>query len=641
MTPSEGGMRNFAATGILLLAMTAPAWAVVYTTRPSEVTAGVGTLTLEISRTISPGDEGYSQDEMASFKWYGPNNPYPGPPGIALPPATLVRPDLVRLTIDASLLRTPGRVVITYIADPDASRDERLIGLTINPPPQITGVREDLFRPITPDFAPKGLERLVVDKFESTGGTIPLLWAVESGTLPLGLAVEATGTFVGTPRQTGTFTFVVRLTDGSNVTARRQFTVVVVPPVRIATSSLPSGTAGVRYLLALQATGGLPPLQWELLAGGGLPPGISLDGSGILAGTPTTAGTFNFVLRVSDALSSDTKAFALTIGTPLQITTSSLASGLRGFPYEYKLQATGGLPPLQWSVSGLPAGLAVDGSGTISGTPTAAGTFSVVARASDVNGLAQKTFTLVIEDPRGPFSSLHAATFASNVSAPVAIVAGFGADLAPSTVSTPSAALPSSLAGISVNVRDETGVEAIAPLFFVSAGQINYLVPAGMATGVATVSVRNGALIIAAGSLRIRPVAPGFFTANADGVGVAAALWLKVSSDQRQTSSNLFTCGSAPGSCVASPIDLGNATDSIYLLLFGTGIRGRSSESAVTATVGGVAVPVEYAGPQNEYPGLDQINLGPLPRSLAGRGSVPVEVRVDGDIAKPVTVAIR
>ncbi|MGH6892399.1 MAG: pre-peptidase C-terminal domain-containing protein [Dongiaceae bacterium] len=92
---------------------------------------------------------------------------------------------------------------------------------------------------------------------------------------------------------------------------------------------------------------------------------------------------------------------------------------------------------------------------------------------------------------------------------------------------------------------------------------------------------------------------------------------------------------------VAVPIDLGPATDDVYLILYGTGIRLRSSLGMVTARVGGVTVPVLFAGATPGLIGLDQINLGPLPRSLAGRGEVDVTLTVDGKVANAVRVSFR
>jgi uncharacterized protein (TIGR03437 family) len=95
----------------------------------------------------------------------------------------------------------------------------------------------------------------------------------------------------------------------------------------------------------------------------------------------------------------------------------------------------------------------------------------------------------------------------------------------------------------------------------------------------------------------------------------------------------------AQGGYVATPLDLGAATDQVILELFGTGIRGRSALTAVTATIGGQAAEVQYAGPQGGFAGLDQVNVR-VPRSLAGRGDVDVVLTVDGKTANTVTVRV-
>ena len=99
----------------------------------------------------------------------------------------------------------------------------------------------------------------------------------------------------------------------------------------------------------------------------------------------------------------------------------------------------------------------------------------------------------------------------------------------------------------------------------------------------------------------------------------------------------VFTCGTS--GCVAVPIDLGIDTP-VYLSLFGTGIRNRSSLSNVTVTINGISVPVLYAGPQPEFPGLDQVNVA-LTLNLRGSGETNVVLVVDGQTANPVTVNLR
>jgi len=87
-----------------------------------------------------------------------------------------------------------------------------------------------------------------------------------------------------------------------------------------------------------------------------------------------------------------------------------------------------------------------------------------------------------------------------------------------------------------------------------------------------------------------------------------------------------------------NPINLGTAGDQVYLILYGTGVRHAGT---VQATVNGAGVPVIYFGAQADYAGLDQINLGPLPGSLAGAGPVPIAITADGAAANPVTAAIQ
>ena len=88
------------------------------------------------------------------------------------------------------------------------------------------------------------------------------------------------------------------------------------------------------------------------------------------------------------------------------------------------------------------------------------------------------------------------------------------------------------------------------------------------------------------------------------------------------------------------PIDLGPEDEQVFLLLFGTGFRGNSGLPAVSVMMGGVNAEVLFAGPQGGFVGLDQSNVR-IPRNLAGRGEVDVEMTVDGKLANTVKVSIR
>jgi uncharacterized protein (TIGR03437 family) len=201
--------------------------------------------------------------------------------------------------------------------------------------------------------------------------------------------------------------------------------------------------------------------------------------------------------------------------------------------------------------------------------------------------------------------------------------------------------LPTTLAGTTVKIRDSAGTMRDAPLFFVAPQQVNYLVPAGASPGAATVTITSGSGAVSTGTAQITAVAPGLFTANASGQGVAAAVALRVKADGTQINEPVAEFDQAQNRFVAKPIDLGPDGESVFLILFGTGFRNRSSLSVVGASVGGAVVESLFAGAQGDFVGLDQANVGPLPRSLAGRGEVDLAFRVDGKPGNLVRISFK
>jgi uncharacterized protein (TIGR03437 family) len=223
--------------------------------------------------------------------------------------------------------------------------------------------------------------------------------------------------------------------------------------------------------------------------------------------------------------------------------------------------------------------------------------------------------------------------------APESIATAFGTALATATQVAATQPLPTLLAGTRVVVRDSAGVERDAPLFFVSPTQINYQVPQGTAPGNATVTATSGDGSVAVGSVTISAVAPGLFSANASGQGLTAAIALRIKADGSQSFEPVIEFNTT-GQLIARPIDLGPATDQVFVIIYGTGVRLRSSLTAVTAQIGGVNAEVTFAGAQGNFTGLDQVNLR-LPRSLAGRGEVEIALTADGKAANTVRVAVR
>lgn len=243
--------------------------------------------------------------------------------------------------------------------------------------------------------------------------------------------------------------------------------------------------------------------------------------------------------------------------------------------------------------------------------------------------------TVPIQPTVSTLRNISAASGSTTVSAD-SFVSGLGTALATQTLGAPTSVYPTILGGSTVSVRDAAGVLRLGALSFVSPGQINYVMPAAAAAGTATVTVyaANGAT--ATGTAQIGKVAPALFVIN--GANVAAATAIRVNADNSQSPVDVFTCGATAESCTGAPISL--ATGPVYLTLYGTGVRNRTSLDTVKATVGGVDAPILFAGPQGTFPALDQVNVQ-VPASVAGRGNVPIVVTIDGQSSNQAVINVR
>ena len=234
-------------------------------------------------------------------------------------------------------------------------------------------------------------------------------------------------------------------------------------------------------------------------------------------------------------------------------------------------------------------------------------------------------------------SAVNSASYAAGPVAAQEIVSLFGSGIS-SQVANGSLPLPTSLAGTSVQITDSSGASELAPLFSVSNSQANILIPSGVAPGTAKITVLQGSAAVLTGSVTVASSAPGLYSVNSDGAGVAAAdAFLALSSGTRQTET-VFTCDPpALRSCLGSPLNLGGTGDVLYVELYGTGIRGAST---IQTFVAGQGVPTSYAGPVAAYPGLDQVNIA-IPQSLAGSGDVRVYLVVDGVASNAVGLTLQ
>ena len=236
-------------------------------------------------------------------------------------------------------------------------------------------------------------------------------------------------------------------------------------------------------------------------------------------------------------------------------------------------------------------------------------------------------------------ASVSAANYSFGV-APESIVAAFGSNLATTTQAASSTQLPTTLAGVSVRIVDAAGVERLAPLFIVTPSQINYQMPPGAAAGPSLVAVTSGGNFIAGGVAEGVIVAPGLFSADASGQGVAAALVFRRKGNGAESYEPVARFDSALNRFVAAPIDLGPESDQVFLILYGTGVRFRSALSAVSCAIGALDSEVLFADAAPGYVGLDQINVR-LSRALTGRGVVDVALSVEGKAANIVRIGIQ
>lgn len=230
-----------------------------------------------------------------------------------------------------------------------------------------------------------------------------------------------------------------------------------------------------------------------------------------------------------------------------------------------------------------------------------------------------------------------AADYSRNTIAFDSIVAAFGSQLATATVvasdsdpQTPGIQLPTMLGGVSVRVAGK-----LAPLFFVSPGQINYLVPPGLResdleNGAATVEVINGNNVIASGRASIRRVALAFFSFDSSGRGLPAALIVRVKADDSQIIEPLVEATGTPHALRTRLADVSAAGERVFLVLYLSGVRnatdanqdGNVNES-IRVRLNEQEVEVYYAGAQRELAGLDQLNVQ-IPRAFYGEAKLRV-----------------
>jgi uncharacterized protein (TIGR03437 family) len=322
---------------------------------------------------------------------------------------------------------------------------------------------------------------------------------------------------------------------------------------------------------------------------------------------------------------------------------NQVTSRLQGFPTFVVVADFNGDGKLDWAgvnpYSGTVLVALGDGTGAFTpapGSPYAVGGTPFALAAGDFNGdgkidLAVDTGPSVMILLNGSSAPTEAAPVvsavvnaASYVSEPLpansyAVI--YGSDLAASS-GDPT---------VVATITDAQGTVWRANVLYAGPEQVNILVPETFGLGKGTLQISNRFVTSAPFAINIGTIAPGLFTVDTAGK-IPAAQLIVGGANNAQIVEPVANC--TGGTCTLVLIVL-NPADQTYLVLYGTGIRGRSSLSDVSVTIGGVPATVIYAGPQGGYPGLDQVNIL-IPPALAGYGQVDVALKISTESANAV-----
>lgn len=233
--------------------------------------------------------------------------------------------------------------------------------------------------------------------------------------------------------------------------------------------------------------------------------------------------------------------------------------------------------------------------------------------------------------------TVNAANYNGIDLAPNQIVAGFGSGLSTTTLAATSVPLPSELGGTIVKVKDSKGDERVAPLFFVSPSQVNFQIPSATAIGFGTIKITNNAGKTVNGGVLITAVKPGLFTATNDGTGTIAGSALRILyGTGQQIYEPVSRYDEILKRIVPVPVLLpsqSSSADTLYLILYGTGIRGNTSLDQVRVIIGGRSYAVDYAGQHCCFAGVDQINVRIVDPYNVSRSELDIRIEVDGKIS--------
>ena len=333
---------------------------------------------------------------------------------------------------------------------------------------------------------------------QATGGVPPYAWSVAGGSLPTGLTLNTDGTLAGVTSASGSYDIQLTVTDSASPqnAATQEFVLLVAAPFAVTTtSSIQSGILGKSYSQTLALSGGKAPYSWSIV-GGALPAGLSLSTAGVLSGSPSAAGTANFVVHCKDAANETAiKPLTLLIQPALGIVSGTIPAAVAKSVYFHLFQASDGAPAFHWTITNgsLPLGLTLTDGGLLTGTASTPGTYPLTIGLTDSTSPTPQTataqITLAVIQPLTAvpqsFTAYTSATFSQSLTAtggttPYTWTLASGA-LPPGLSLTGSTIVGSPInAGqypVVLNVADATGLTAAALYAFVVTEQLTIPLP--------------------------------------------------------------------------------------------------------------------------------------------------------------------
>jgi hypothetical protein len=259
---------------------------------------------------------------------------------------------------------------------------------------------------------------------------------VVNSVLPGGLSMSRSGVISGVPTGAGLTRFwlwnhdVTQSQGGPDWCIRddvsqREFSIPIEPGLAIVNPSVKPATVGRPYTDTLTTkqvvilnplTGPDVQATWSLQSGA-LPPGITLSPSGVLTGTPSSEGSYQFAVKAQNVTPFDVETYTLTVRQPVSVKsplpTGQRPSGEVGIRFGKTFTATGGSGTYTWAlVSGaLPPGVALDPTrGTITGTPQTAGNFPFALTTTDSEGRTETVGAALTVAPRLAIKTLRLKT---------------------------------------------------------------------------------------------------------------------------------------------------------------------------------------------------------------------------------------